>query len=677
MDPLVMTGHTNGGIATGPAPLTENGRVLHRAGRLEEAEQLYRQALALDPDHAEAHQLLAVLAGQRGNLPGAIAGFRRTIELAGASPERCYNLAEAHRMAGDFPAALAAYNQALALDPEFLDAYRDCADAAKESAQAAERSGNPDAAQRLNQLAAHYLIGLGHAHARADRLREADRAYREALPLAPDDAELLNALGVLAHTASREFDAETLLRRAVALDPAVARYHNNLGAVLMAQIRTDEAAVAFRRALELDPALEDARANLEERLLMQLHYRADLWAEHVAAAHREWGAIALARAGTAGAPPPFGNSRDPARRLRIGYVSGDFREHAVRFFLEPLLARHDPANVEVFAYAGLEKPDAVTARLRGLVAHWRSTVRIADRDVAAMIREDAIDILIDLAGHTAGNRLGVFALKPAPVTVSWLGYPATTGLPNMNYRITDALADPPGADDALHTEQLYRLPDGFLCYRAAAEAPPVSALPAQGRGYITFGSFNNPMKTSRHVVEVWSAILGAVPGSRLLLKGIGFADDELARRFLANFEALAIAPARITIMSTTKGHDEHLRLYGEVDIALDPFPYNGTTTTCDALWMGVPVVALRGDRHVARVSADLLSRVGLPELIAGGRQAYIQNAVALAGDLGHLAALRAGLRERMKNSVLCDEAGFAHHFEAALREMWRRWCAAG
>lgn len=671
-----MTGSANGSFGAGVTPITESGRALHRAGRLDEAERLYRQALALDPDHAEAHQLLAVLAGQRGNLPGAIAGFRRTIELAGASPERCYNLAEAHRLSGDFPAALAAYNQALALDPEYLDAYRDCADAAKESARVAERSGKPAAAQRLNKLAAHYLIGLGHVHARADRLREADQIYREALPLDPDNAELLNALGVLAHGASREFDAETLLRRAVALDPAVARYRNNLGAVLMAQIRTDEAAAAFRRALDLDPALEDARTNLEERLLMQLNYRADLWAEQVAAAHREWGAVAVARAGTAGLPPPFANTRDPGRRLRIGYVSGDFREHGVRLFLEPLLARHDPAAVEVFAYAGPENSDAA-ARLRGLVAHWRSTARIADRDVAAMIREDAIDILIDLAGHTAGNRLGVFALKPAPVTASWLGYPATTGLPNMDYRITDALADPPGPDDALYTEQLYRLPDGFLCYRAAAEAPPVAALPAQSRGFVTFGSSNDPMKISRHVVEVWSAILAAVPNSRLLLKGVGFADDELAQRFLANFQALGVAPQRIAIMPIAKGHDDHLRRYGEVDIGLDTFPYNGTTTTCDALWMGVPVMALRGDRHVARVSADLLSRIGLPELIAEGRQAYIQKAVILAGDLGHLAALRAGLRDRMRNSVLCDEPGFARHFEAALREMWRRWCMAG
>ncbi len=497
-------GHTNGGIDAGAAPLTENGRVLHRAGRLEDAERLYRQALALDPDHAEAHQLLAVLAGQRGNLPGAIAGFRRTIELAGPSPERCYNLAEAHRMIGDFPAALAAYNQALALDPDFLDAYRDCADAAKASALAAERGGKPAAAQRLNKLAAHYLIGLGHVHARANRLREADEVYREALPLDPDNAELLNALGVLAHNASREFDAETLLRRAIALDPAVARYHNNLGAVLLAQIRTDEAAAAFRRALEIDPAFEDARTNLEERILMQLHYRADLRPEQVTEAHREWGAIALARARAAGPSPPFANTRDPARRLRIGYVTADFREHAVRFFLEPLLARHDPSAVEVFAYAGVEKPDAVTARLRGLVAHWRSTVGIADRDVAAMIREDAIDILIDLAGHSGGHRLGVFALKPAPVTATWLGYPATTGLANIDYRITDAIADPPGPDDALHTEQLYRLPDGFLCYRPALEAPPVAPLPAAGRGFVTFGSFNNPMKTSRHVVEVWA-----------------------------------------------------------------------------------------------------------------------------------------------------------------------------
>jgi len=673
-----MTGPGNGSSGVGAAPLTEDGRLLHRAGRLDDAERLYRQALALEPEHAEAHHLLAVLAGQRGNIPAAIAGFRRAIGLAGPSPERCYNLAEAHRLAGDFQSALAAYNQALALDPDFVDAYRDCADAAKESAAAARRGGNTAAAERLDKLAAHYLIGLGHAHARADRLAEADRAYREALPLAPGNAELLNALGVLAHNASREFDAEALLRRAIAADPNVARYHNNLGAALMAQVRIDEAAASFRRALQLDPNFEDARANLEERLLLQLHYRADMYAEMVAALHKDWGAIALARAHAAGPPAPFANTRDPARRLRIGYVSGDFRDHAVHFFLEPLLARHDPAVVEVFAYSDVRKPDAVTQRFRGLVAHWRETLGIADRDVAAMIREDAIDILIDLAGHTGSNRLGVFALKPAPVTATWLGYPATTGLPNLDYRITDAIVDPPGPDDGLlHSEELYRLPEGFLCYRPPVEAPPVAPLPASGRGFVTFGSFNNPMKISYHVVELWSEILRAVPGSRFLLKGLGFADPELAKRFLANFEAFGVAPERVTIMAITKTNEESLRLYGGIDIGLDPFPYNGTTTTCDALWMGVPVIAFRGDRHAARVSADLLTRVGLADLIADSRQTYAAKAVALAGDLGRLGEIRAGLRERMRGSTLCDEAGFARHFEAALREMWRRWCAAG
>ena len=672
-----MTGPGNGRSGAGAAPLTEDGRLLHRAGRLDDAERLYRQALTLEPEHAEAHHLLAVLAGQRGNLPGAIAGFRRAIELAGPSPERCYNLAEAHRLAGDFSAALAAYNQALALDPDFIDAYRDCADAAKESAAAAERSGDPAAAQRLGKIAAHYLIGLGHAHARADRLKEADAAYREALPLAPEDAELLNALGVLAHSRSRDFDAEGLLRRAIAANPVVARYHNNLGAALMAQVRIDEAAAAFRRALQLDPGFADARANLEERLLMQLHYRADMHAEMVAALHKDWGTLVVSRAAAVSPPAAFANSRDPARRLRIGYVSGDFRDHAVRFFLEPLLARHDPAAVEVVAYSEVRKPDAMTERFRGLVAQWRPTLGIADRDVAAMIREDGIDILIDLAGHSGSNRLGVFALKPAPVTATWLGYPATTGLPNLDYRITDAIVDPPGPEEALlHSEKLYRLEEGFLCYRPPAEAPPVSPLPAAARGFVTFGSFNNPMKTSRHVVELWSEILKAVPGSRLLLKGMGFADPQLAQHFFANFEAFGVAAERITIMAITETIEESLRLYGDIDIGLDPFPYNGTTTTCDALWMGVPVVTFRGDRHAARVGADLLTRVGLTDLIAGSRQSYLATAVGLAADLDRLAALRAGLRERMRRSPLCDEVGFARRFEAALREMWRHWCAA-
>ena len=344
-------------------------------------------------------------------------------------------------------------------------------------------------------------------------------------------------------------------------------------------------------------------------------------------------------------------------------------------FIGSLIAGHDRQAFEVFCYAEVARPDDWTARIREHADAWRSTVGMDDSAAAKQIREDGIDVLVDLAGHTGQNRLLVFAKRPAPVQVTWLGYPNTTGLTAIDYRLTDEIADPEGDADALYTETLVRLPGGFVCYGPASDTPEAAACPVHQCGSVTFGSFNVLSKVTPEVVAVWAEILDRVPKSRLLMKNRSLADEETRARYLQMFDAHGVAAERIELCAWINSSAGHLGAYARVDIGLDPFPYNGTTTTCEALWMGVPVVTLSGDRHSGRVGASILTRVGLADLVAEAEAAYVEKAVALAGDIDRLAALRLELRDRLGRSPLCDAPAFIRYVEAAYREMWRRACA--
>ena len=466
----------------------------------------------------------------------------------------------------------------------------------------------------------------------------------------------------------RPAEAEAAYRRAIELKPDYAEAHINLGNALKDQGRLAEAEAMYRRAIDLKPDFAKAHS----ALLLLLNYRPATDPSALYRAHREWRdryARHLERPAR-----PYDNTRDPERRLRVGYVSPDFRTHSVSFFFEPLLAAHDRAAVELFCYAEVKHPDDTTSRLKTLADYWRSTLGLTDDGVGDLGRADGMDVLVDLAGHTGDNRLLVFARKPAPVQVTWLGYPSTTGLSTIDCRLTDAIADPEEGSGACHSETLVRLPGGFLCYKAPEVAPEVSPLPARTTGFVTFGSFNNSSKVTPEVVAVWARIMRRIPGSHLLLKSRQFADATTRQRYVKLFVGYGIDAPRIRLLPNAPSLEKHLGTYSRVDIALDTFPYNGTTTTCEALWMGVPVITLRGDRHAGRVGASLLARVGLAELIAENEEAYVETAVSLAGDRGRLEALRTGLRARMSASPLCDPAGFARQVEAAYREMWKQWC---
>ncbi len=513
-------------------------------------------------------------------------------------------------------------------------------------------------------------LNLGVVLSALGRDADAEASYRHGLARKPAAVDGHNNLGVLLEHMGRYAEAEASYRRASELAPEAAHPLNNLAVMLKELGRLDEAIAVQRRAIALDPELPVARSNL----LYKLVYDESLSPQALFAEHAAWGRAQAARFATAGAR--FANSPQPERRLRVGYVSADFRHHSVAFFAEALLAAHDKNAVEAFLFANDARVDAVTRRLSAHADRVVSIFGMADERAAAQIRELGIDILLDLSGHTSGNRMMLFARKPAPVQATWLGYPATTGLPAIDYRITDAVADPPGEADALHTERLVRLDPGFLCYRPLDRAGAVAPLPARAAGHVTFGSFNNFAKLSPGTIALWARLLREVPNSRLLLKASQFKDADTRARCRAAFTAAGIADERIEIVPPLTDPAEHLALYGRVDIGLDPLTYNGTTTTCEALWMGVPTVTLRGDRHVSRVGASIMTVVGLKTFIAATPDDYVAIARRFARALDQLAGLRSGMRERLLASPLCDARHFAGAMESAYRDMWRRWCAA-
>jgi predicted O-linked N-acetylglucosamine transferase (SPINDLY family) len=391
----------------------------------------------------------------------------------------------------------------------------------------------------------------------------------------------------------------------------------------------------------------------------------DLEAWH--AEHRLWG-----RRHADGLPRYAHSPTGAARRLRIGYVSADLREHATAAFIRPILARHDTEGFDIYCYSNSDEADAVTQDMRQQAHCWRSIAGVDDARAAQLIHADAIDILVDLSGHTRGNRLGVFARKPAPVQVGYLGYLNTTGMAAMDYRITDAVADPPGASDRLHSETLLRLPQTLWCYQPPEDAPSVAPSPVQRNGYITFGSFNHVAKLNDRVLDLWAALLRRLQGSRLLLMALP--DEETATRIRAALNTRGVDAARIRALPRL-ARGEYWRMYGEVDIALDPFPYTGGATTSDSLWMGLPVVTLAGSFGFARSAATVLTNAGLAELVAADERQYLDIALQLASAVPVLAGMRGGMRERLLRSPLLDAPRFVAALEQLYREAWQQWCA--
>lgn len=511
-----------------------------------------------------------------------------------------------------------------------------------------------------------FHLTLGAAQARAGRVVDAEATLRHALELGPAAPPILANLAESLIAQGRLAAAHELIEGAIEHNPDDSLLHQVQGVVLLSLARASDAQASFRRAVELAPKFANAHAGV----LFAEHYTGTVDPQALADEARTWGARFAEK--LTGDVVAHRNGADPGRRLRVGYLSGDFHHHPVGHILQSVLPAHDPAQVEVFCYSNHWQSDDVTRQLRAAVAQWRSIVHLNDEAAAEVIRSDEIDVLIDLSGHTGQSRPFVLARKPAPVQAMWLGYFDTTGMTAIDYVIADRHVCPPG-DERFYVEKIARLPHSFVCFTPPNPSPDVAPLPARAAERVTFGCLNNSAKVTTEVVGLWTKILRALPDARLCLKSSALNDPVVREHYVRLFGAGGVDANRLIFKGSTP-YAEHLVVYGEIDVGLDPFPYNGGHTTLDALWMGVPVVALRGQRFVSRMGASILSTIGLGELVADSPEQYVETAVALARDLDRLAELRAGLRDLMAASPLCDGAGVARGLEAIYRDIWQAWC---
>ncbi|HVW25543.1 MAG TPA: tetratricopeptide repeat protein [Polyangiaceae bacterium] len=604
------------------------------AGKLDDAEACYRHAIAqLAPALHEA----GVIALRRAGLEGARALLSAACEMAPDSAKSWLAYGRALVLSARHVEATNALQRAVALDGALADA--------------------------------HALLGLCHGN--QGRREEAAIHLERATTLAPDDVLGWKLLGALRWQEGRLSDAEHALKRALASSPNDGDTWNNLGAILHDQHDDISGDLAFHRALEVGPETD----YVEHNRLFYATCSSEKSPVEIAALHREWGERISARC--VGARRPHMNERAPNRRLRIGYLSPNLNEHSVAFFLKPVLAEHSRDELEVVCFADGGVRDWMTSALEACADRWLDVANLTDDELDAVIRREEIDVLVELAGHSANCRLSLCARCVAPVQVTYLGYPNTTGLSSIQYRITDSYADAPGATEGWHTEELVRPFRSFLCYEPPPRSPAVVAPPCVRKGVTTFGDFNHYRKLNRPTVALWSRVLHAAPGSRLLLKSSAMADPACRTRLFGWLAEEGIAPERVEVAPYKRRLHEHLACYGEMDVALDTFPYNGTTTTCEALWMGVPVVTRFGIDHRSRVGLSLLSNAGFPELAAESDDAFVSAAVRLASDPDGLALRRRTLRDRLRAAPLMDASGFTRALEGAYRSMWRKWCSDG
>jgi len=653
------------GTATASPPavaaLMREANALFRAGRFEDARFALQRVLERNPRHAQALYTLGGIALNDGDLGSALGLVRMAIEADPTNAEFHVSLATVFRAVGQFDDAIRSFETATRLRPDAVGPHLALTATLRDSGRLdeAEVVASKLVARWPSDSNAH--IELGILLQQRGRLIEAEQAFWQAAGLAPESAAAHINLAMARRDRGYPAEAEAPAREAVKIAPRMPEAWFTLGSVLLAQSRHAEAVEQFRASIALQPDYEDGWSGL----LFAMHY-SDQWsAAEIYEKHVEWGKRFAPVAGQ----PTNATPRVSGRRVRIGYLSGDLYQHPVAHFLEAPLRHRDRGRFEVYCYHASTREDAVSTRLRGYSDHWRPVAHLSDDALASAIRDDGIDILVELSGHTKGQRLQVLVRRPAPVQVTYLGYPNTTGLAQIDFRITDARADPPGESDKWHVERLIRLPETFLCYTPAGASPELQVSPLSRKGHITFGSFNNCVKINATTIALWARILSVVPRSKLLIKSWGLLDPGLGLMFLERFRAAGIAPDRIQVARPTADHKAHMDSYREVDIALDTFPYHGTTTTLDALWMGTPVVTLAGDRHLSRVGVSILSALALDELIAQTPQDYVNKAAELAGDPSRLAGLRATLRERVANSPLTNGPRFAAALEGAYCEM--------
>ena len=637
----------------------------HQANRLKEADIIYQRLRAAEPKNFDALHLSGLVAYQQGRFAAAAALLERALRQNPKSAPCGMRLGMTGNALGDFVVSERHLRAALKLDSNLAEAWCHLGVSLMHQNRLAEARSSIEKAVRLKRDYVEAHDRLGALACQTDGFAGAVPHYRRVVALRPDEPNGWANLGTsLAQSGGLE-ESFPCFERALALAPTHSLALTARALAHLLSYRLKEAVAGYGEELVVHPKNLEAHSG---RLLTQ-HYldgvdRAALFAEHVAFGEACDGPVQT----------NLPNLPEPSRRLRVAFFSADLRRHSVAYFLEPLLAHLDPTQFEICLYHDHFQEDDMSERLRAKAALWRNFIGQSLATIETTIRADAPDVLIDLAGHTGINRLPLFARRLAPVQITWLGYPDTTGLRAMDYRFVDAITDPVGDAGLFHTEQLVRFAPTAWTYQPPFDAPEPATAPSGASGVVTFGCFNNFAKVSDSTLRGWAGILAAVPQSRLLLKGHGLAEPGLAAALRARLSLLGVGEERIELLGRTAGIAEHLALYARVDVALDTFPYHGTTTTCEALWMGVPVVTLAGDRHASRVGASLLTALGRREWIAKDWADYTAIAVALANDAAGRVRLRTTLRDEMRRSALLDHAGQAARFGAAVRECWQHWC---
>ncbi|NKB21293.1 MAG: tetratricopeptide repeat protein [Alphaproteobacteria bacterium] len=676
--------------------LLDAGLAHHKAGRLSEADDLYNQARVLEPENTEVDHLSGLLAFQNGNAADAAGYFERVVAAEPANVKYLGNLGAAWLVSGRPEDALGVLERAIEIDPEGVDVLNNLAAAYRETDRfsdaaivanravslrpndaelqtnlavallgTAQSDAALSAAQRAVELAPNSpeaQNALGSAYLALQQRKEAIGAFRAAVTAGPDFADATRNLALSLQEAKQLSEAAKTYQKATERWPEDAAAYAGLARTSRMMGRTDHAVEAYRMAISLSPGNRRYHSNL----LFSLVGDANQDGESLLAEHRKWHeqhALPLEPAA-----PQYTNIRNPQRRLKIGYVSADFRSHPVGRIVQPVIAAHDRNVVEVFCYSGTAKPDGVTNETEESCDNWQPIQNLPDDAVFDLIGEDKIDILIDLSGHSARNRLTVFARKPAPIQASWMGYMSTTGLSAIDYYIGDEIHTPEEFDHHF-SEEVYRLRRNLTCFDPPDDAPPVRPLPAESSESVTFGCFGNPGKISDACIELWARLLKTVEGSRLILRYQGYEDPEVRQDFAQRFSSAGIDPSRIDFEGSTAYRDV-LDTYNRVDIALDTYPYSGTMTTMEALWMGVPLVTLAGDRTLVRQSAGQLSAAGLSECIAYDADRFVALATSLAQDIDALKTSRSSMRNRLLDSPLCDTVDLARALEEAYRSMW-------
>ena len=645
------------------------GNALKNLGQINEAVACYRRALELEPNYPDAHFNLANVLSNMGDVEGAIENYRQGLALDPNDAEMHYNLGGVLLGLGRLEAAVDAYRHALALNPDFAEAHCNLGNAYQELRQYDLAVDANRRAIAINENFAEAHNNLGNALL---ELKQADAAmvsFQQALALKPDFAGAHGNLGNALHDLGKIEAAMNSYRRALELDPKNAETHNNLGAVLLEIGQFDEAQLSFRRALQEKSDYVKASSNL----LFALNYTASHANESCLEEARSYGRMVAKQ--VAQRFSAWHCAAEP-KRLRVGLISGDLRNHPVGYALESLLAQIDPSSVELLAYPTSPKVDELSTRLQTHFAAWNPIYGKSDAEAAQLIHADGVHILLDLSGHTAHNRLPVFAWKPAPVQASWLGYFATTGVAEMDYLLTSEVAVPQ-AHRAHFTENVWYLPDTWLCFTPPQLELPVNALPALTNGRPTFGSFQRLDKISDAVLSAWGEILKAAPQARLFVANKQLGNETVAEQFRQRLQQHQIDLARVELQGAAPSRADYLARYHSVDIMLDTFPYPGVTTTCEALWMGVPTITQVGDTLLSRQGAGMLVPAGLSDWVVNSEDEYIAKAIRLSSDLPKLAALRAGLREQVLASPVYDAPRFARNFEAALWGMWREFQRTG